>query len=466
MLVLTNHLHAQSCTFVSPTVQFVSITSNTSTGQCEYIVNLEFDVEVNGGNKYIFVHLWDQSRYHLGSGGTALPFTYATLPVDNAGSPDGILYSSLVNIGINSFDSPPAFYTSYPPDASVPMANPTTMPGITVTETPLNSTTSRYVIENVKIILPGPCAGTLPTFTGDAWSTNGASANQVQCAMPGFTFGALGPTASGTVTCSAAANSLSFTIAKDDSSTAADLNIDVYVDRNGDGLFNVADDAPAIDIDGDVNYHLTSSNSPLTINNNTLYYPASISANPTLKNRNLFLVLKNIVITNSGGTTTTFSDAFVREINNSCSALPVQFGEINAGIKNGHLQVNWQSLRETNCKDYEIQVSPNAMEWHTIGRVSSIAPAGNSDTPLNYSFSGSSAILGGLSFTVLLLSFFRKRMMRIGIILLAGMVVYSCAKESNRPQYDNQTIFLRIIQHDIDNSSPTYSGVVKVIREQ
>ncbi|MGE9310617.1 hypothetical protein ACLOAU_03190 [Niabella sp. CJ426] len=466
MFLLPNHLYAQSCTFVSPTVQFVSITSNASTGQCEYLVNLEFDVQVNGGNKYIFVHLWEQNKYHFGSGGTALPFNYATQPIDDAGSASGILYSSLVNIGINSFANPATFYTSYPPDATVPMANPATMPGITVTETPLNSTTSRYVIENLKIVLPGPCTGSLPTFTGDAWSTNGASANQVQCAMPGFTFTPEGPTANGTISCSSIANSLSFTIAKDANSTTADLNVDVYVDRNGDGLFNVADDAPAIDTDGDVNYHLTSSNSPLTINNNTLYYPASISANPALKNRNLFLVIKNIVIINNDGTTTTFSDAFVREINNSCSVLPVQFGEINANIKNGTLQINWQSLRETNCKDYEIQVSPNATEWHTIGSVSSIALGGNSDTPLNYSFSGKSAVLGGISFAILLLSVFRKRMTRIYVTLLAGMVIYSCAKESNSPQYDNPTIFLRIIQHDIDNGSPTYSRVVKVIREQ
>lgn len=464
-LLLTNHLHAQSCTFLSPTVQFVSITSNPSTGECEYLVNLEFDIQINGGNKYIFVHLWEQSKYHFGSGGTELPFTYATQPVDNAGSSSGILYSSLVNIGLNSFDNPSTFYTNYPPDATVPMANPITMPGITVTETPLSSTTSRYVIENVKIILPGPCTGTLPTFTGDAWSTNGASANQVQCAMPGFTFGAAGPAASGTVTCSTPANSLSFTIAKDTSSTAADVNIDVYVDRNGDGLFNIADDAPAIDSDGDINYHLTDANSPLTINNNTLYYPASISADPTLKNKNLFLVLKNIIITNSDGTTTTFSDAFVREVNNSCAILPVQFGEMSARIQNGNLQVSWQSLKETNCKDYEIQVSPNAREWHTVGRVSSMASHGNSDTLLNYSFSGKSAVLGGLSFIILLLSFFRKRMTRIGVFLLAGMVVYSCAKDSNSPQYDSQPIFLRIVQHDIDNISPTYSRVIKVVED-
>ncbi|MCH5716936.1 hypothetical protein [Niabella hibiscisoli] len=394
LVLLATRLFAQSCTFVSPTVQFVSITSNSSTGQCEYLVNLEFDIQVNGGNKYIFVHLWEQSKYHFGSGGTALPFAYATLPVDNAGSSSGILYSSLVNIGINSFDNPSTFYTNYPPDATVPMANASTMPGITVTETPLNGTTSRYLIENVKITLPGPCVGTLPTFTGDAWSTNGASANQVQCAMPGFTFGALGPIASGAVTCATPANLLSFTIAKDASSTAADVNIDVYVDRNGDGLFNIIDDAPAIDSDGDINYHLAGSNSPLTINNNTLYYPTSISADPILKNRNLFLVIKNIIITNSDGTTTIFNDAFVREINNSCSVLPIQFGEINARMKNSTLQVSWQSLRETNCKDYEIQVSSNATEWHTIGKVSSIALSGNSDIPLNYSFSGNSAVLG------------------------------------------------------------------------
>lgn len=457
--------YAQSCTFVSPTVQFVSVTSNPSTGQCEYIVNLEFDVQTNNGNKYIFVHLWEQSRYHFGSGGTALPFNYATQPVDDAGSASGILYSSLVNIGINSFGSPVAFYADYPPDGTVPMANPTSMPGITVTETALNSTTSRYVIENVKILLPGPCSGTLPVFTGDAWSTNGASANQVQCSMPGFTFAPQGPTANGTITCSSTANSLSFTIAKDGSSTAADVSVDVYVDRNGDGLFNITDDAPAIDSDGDINYHLTSSNSPLTINNNTLYYPASISADPALKNKNLFLVLKNIVITNSDGSTTTFSDAFVREINNSCSVLPVQWGDINARIKNGTLQVSWQSLRETNCKDYEIQVSSNATEWHTVGKVASLAGHGNSDTLLNYSFSGSSVVLGGLSLSILLLSFFRKRITRIGAILLAGLVIYSCAKESTHPQYDQQPIYLRILQHNIDNSSPTYSKVIKVVAD-
>ena len=123
LLLLTTQsykLHAQSCTFVSPTVQFVSISLNPSTGQCEYLVNLEFDVQTNNGNKFIFVHLWEQSKYHFGSRGTALPFNYATRPTDDAGSSSGILFSSLVNIGINSFVSSAAFYPTYPPDAVLP----------------------------------------------------------------------------------------------------------------------------------------------------------------------------------------------------------------------------------------------------------------------------------------------------------------------------------------------------------
>lgn len=459
---LSTNTQAQSCTFVSPTVQFVSITSNAITGKCEYLVNLEFDVQINGGNKYIFVHLWEQSRYHVGSGGTVLPFSYATQPTDDAGAPSGILYSSLVNIGINSFNEPASFYSTYPPDATVPMAHPATMPGLTVTETTVNSNTSRYVIENVKIVLPGPCTAN-PTFSGDAWSTNGASANQVQCKMEGFT--TFGPTADGSITCSDPANSLSFTIAKDGNSTATDLNVDVYVDRNGDGRFNSADDAPAIDTDGDIGYHITSANSPLTVTNSSVYYPASIAADPILAKRKLFVVLKNIVVTNSDATTTAFTDAFVKEITNGCATLPVKFGEVYASSKNGRLYVTWQSLRETNCRDYEIQGSPNGTGWHTIGRVASMANRGNSDVPLSYSFSETTMALGGLSLAALLLFLpvARKRTARTVTILVIAIIVYSCAKQSNNSRYNGETTFLRIIQHNTDNSSPTYSRVVKVV---
>lgn len=458
------NIKAQSCEFVSPTVQFISISSNPVTGNCEYLVNLDFDVQTNGGNKYVFVHLWKQDNYHFGSGGTALPFGYDTQPTDNIGAASGILFSSLVNIGINSFDEPASFYTGYPPDASVVMANPANMPGITVTEIPVNGTTSKYIIENVKIILPGPCTA-LPTFVGDAWSTNGASANQVQCSMPGYTFAPLGPTADGAVTCSSPANSFSFSIAKDPSSIAADCSVDVYVDRNGDGLFNLADDAPAIDTDGDVNYHITSSNSPLSISNNALYYPASISANPLLKNNALFLVLKNIVVTNADASTTTFSDAFVRKITNPCSTLPVSFGEVTATMKNHVLSVKWQTLKETNTKEYQVQVSPDGSTWHSIGVVKSLASNGKSEVPLHYSFTTTAAAWSGLALGVLVLALFSRRNKRWLFALLAGAMIYSCTKSNIPSASDGGSVFIRVAQYDTDSATPVYSKVVKVVTE-
>jgi hypothetical protein len=53
---------AQSCTFVSPTVDIIN-TQQQANGDCKIVFNLAFDIITNSGNKIIFVHLWKAANY-------------------------------------------------------------------------------------------------------------------------------------------------------------------------------------------------------------------------------------------------------------------------------------------------------------------------------------------------------------------------------------------------------------------
>ncbi|MCH5718578.1 hypothetical protein [Niabella hibiscisoli] len=147
------------------------------------------------------------------------------------------------------------------------------------------------------------------------------------------------------------------------------------------------------------------------------------------------------------------------------SVLPVSFGTVTAQIKDKNLSVNWETISETNCKQYAVEASVDGSNWTTIGTAASKAPGGNSDTALSYTFNFN---LAGASFAffglpALLLFIPRRRKYLLAAALLLGTVLVACNKNNNGTDIDtNHKVFVRIVQQDMDGST-SYSKAVEAV---
>ncbi|WP_114790776.1 BspA family leucine-rich repeat surface protein [Niabella yanshanensis] len=153
-------------------------------------------------------------------------------------------------------------------------------------------------------------------------------------------------------------------------------------------------------------------------------------------------------------------------------SLPVIFGEVNASLKNGMLQVNWATLTEKNNGHFDIEASADGAEFTKIGEVLPKFPDGNSSVPLQYEFSKKmssiilSACIGILALSSIGASFSRHKKARFSILLLAGigLSIISCTKSSLPQENKNSNFYIRIKQVDIDGNFKN-SAVVKVVKE-
>lgn len=147
------------------------------------------------------------------------------------------------------------------------------------------------------------------------------------------------------------------------------------------------------------------------------------------------------------------------------SVLPVHFGTVHASVSGKNLSVNWETIAETNCKQYTVEASTDGANWTAIGSAASKAPGGNSDTPLSYTFN---LDLSGLSLAffgapALLLFIPRRRKYLLAAAFILGIVTIACNKNTGDADIDaNSKLFVRIAQQDIDGSI-SYSKAVQAI---
>lgn len=65
--------------------------------------------------------------------------------------------------------------------------------------------------------------------------------------------------------------------------------------------------------------------------------------------------------------------------------LPVKWEDLNVDCKAGSPYINWKTATETNTKDFIVQASADAANWHNVDTV---AAAGNSQATITYKFTG------------------------------------------------------------------------------
>jgi len=145
---------------------------------------------------------------------------------------------------------------------------------------------------------------------------------------------------------------------------------------------------------------------------------------------------------------------------------------VKAILKGGSLIVNWATLTEFNNDYFEVEVSTDGKIFTSIGKVSSLAKDGNSDQPLEYTFSkavSKNALLLGVAALALAVGSFVAGRRKLGTMLLwacllLGGVSVSCSKKDSVALVEGKDIYVRIKQVDKDGSYK-YSKVVKVIVE-
>lgn len=151
------------------------------------------------------------------------------------------------------------------------------------------------------------------------------------------------------------------------------------------------------------------------------------------------------------------------------ATLPVIWGSIAASIEQNHLTVKWQTLSELNNEHFEIQASADGKSFISLGVLSSKAPGGTSETPLNYSFSKTLNDMAWGSTLIALLAgitmLYSRRRLPAALFICIGCVsvLYSCTQKDPQAIYnDNKNYFIRIAQVDADGTM-SYSPVIKTV---
>ncbi|WP_346239222.1 hypothetical protein ABDK00_010830 [Niabella insulamsoli] len=155
------------------------------------------------------------------------------------------------------------------------------------------------------------------------------------------------------------------------------------------------------------------------------------------------------------------------------SALPVNFGAIDASVKDGILLIRWQTLSENNNSRFEMQLSVDGEHFSKVGTVFSKASDGYSNLTLDYEFnmelSDFSPLLGwgglmALFFTGVM-GACRKRRLIVALIFGVTLFSFSCQKNDAPIKLGEQKhVFVRVAQID-KNGDIKYSNTYKVDME-
>jgi hypothetical protein len=369
-LVSFNKLQAQ-CALSNVNVSLNSAVTNGN-GTCTINFDLSFDIENNGGNKYIWINLWKSTDYALI---TPSPYhkngNLADAPkldqLDGAGNTN----DPIAVIGLNNDALPFSYLTSYPAD-----------PG---NITPLSSATAptnvngHIELKNLQVTIPGACAGLV--IQGDVWSSQANSSNaKIHCLSAGISFYG-DPTISGFMNCGADTKQFSLSV-QTVSTSDLTVNYKVYADKGTIGTYDDGTDVL-----------IYTSPSPIVVNSLTTHTLSNQGYSSAYKNDPLIVVLN--VLTPFGKTITgviPFAE---------CIPLPVHFKSFNAIRSNSSVvSVSWTTAMEQNSKGFYVQKNVNG-EWKTVAYVESQAVNGNSSSDLNYSYTDANTEKGITQYRIL-----------------------------------------------------------------
>jgi hypothetical protein len=351
-------LQAQSCTLSNFTIDQNSTTQVG--GNCLINVDISFDLAHNNGFKHMWIHLWPTSIY------PTLPYSGRPTAAELANTAGNIGLD--ITNGSGSTPSTVTLQTSYP-------GGGVTVTGATVS---LSAGTGaggsdRVTITGVVLMVAGSC-GSSASITGDAWGTNSASQNSVQCLNQGsINFVANDPTITGFKVCSTP-RTLNIGIQTLSSSNIS-VSYTLYKD-DGDAIFEPGTQDISV-----------GSAGPFTINSGSPYSASGVTYtgnNVPGENSSIWVAVTS---SNSAGTQ-------ISLFQNQCAALPVGLKSFTASRNRSNVGLTWVTTFEENNSGFELQRSLGSGGWEVVTFVATKAPNGNSTENLTYTYTDMNSFKG------------------------------------------------------------------------
>ncbi|MFT3827094.1 MAG: T9SS type A sorting domain-containing protein [Chitinophagaceae bacterium] len=340
----SHQIYGQACTVSNITVTLNSALTNA--GNCQVNIDLSWDQQNNGGNKYTNLHIWSTANYP--------GLSYANPPTlsDLANAIGTIVIA-------NPTTATPTLNATYPNAPATTMLSAASVQKVYVSGSGIN-TINRFTIKGIVFTAPGSCSNPV-SIKADIWSSNSNSDNAVQCADPNHQFFVNNPLVSGSLICSPRQFNVSISNLSNVSQQAV---FTVYADDVFPGTLDAAD--------------------PVLYTSGTITLPASgvyTSGGIAYSTYPLDNVWVRVQVTGNTYSTTTLI------INGCPNTLPVGLLSFNgARQSNSSVLLKWETAFEANNKGFEIQRKTGEGNFQAIGFVSSSARDGNSNSLLTYQF--------------------------------------------------------------------------------
>jgi hypothetical protein len=356
------HLKAQ-CSGSNLNVTIKSITSTA--GGCQVVMDMSFTGDFNNGNKFAFIHLWENApvnnypniSYTAAPTAAQLANAVATIVIADPGKPSAALYSQ------------------YPPNTSVP---------VQYTGVGFTKVGTTYSLTNVVINLS--TCGQPVTIKGDVWASQADDGQVVHCFNTGtITLLLNNPVVAGFKQCGSRLLNLSFT------NGHATLNesvvIEVFIDNNNSGIIDAGDiDITSLLSPSLPNPLLLAANSSQAFSGMSY---APYSSQPIYDTKPIIV---RAVATAPAAASVTINKNNIGFLG-SCSSLPVSFKSFTASRNHATVVLKWETATEQNSKAFAIERNVNGT-WQQIASVPTLANGGNSQSVLSYSYSDLNAIKG------------------------------------------------------------------------
>lgn len=344
------------CTVTNVAIQLKSIVSVGD--QCQVVFDFSWDEDVNPGNKYACIHLWRSDQYPaLEANGLAYH------PTSNWPTATDLTNAIATIVIENNGGLTPTIGTQYDPDPTVPVLSN----GLDVVKEEIaSSNMERMTVRNISLTIPN-CTGT--SITGDIWASQAENGHNVHCVSSDVSIIVGNPRITGFLNCEIPRQYS--TQIKNVGDAPITITYNVYVDE-GDGLYEPTAHDLKITTTPIGPYTLAAGQ---TYNSGLQSYLPYSETKP-YSDHDLWVQ----VITEG------FPNYTVYRIENTCSPLPVHLSSFTAIRKNSMVELKWGTSTELNNKGFEIQREIGAGNFQTIAFVATIAPLGNSQGNLVYSF--------------------------------------------------------------------------------
>ena len=357
------HLNAQ-CSVSNFNIVIKSVTSQSN--GCKVTMDITFSGNINNGNKYAFIHLWESSPVN-----NYPSLTYASVPTAAQ------LANAAATIVLQDPGKPTMALSSvYPPDPSVP---------VIYNGVGFSKSGTTYTLTNVSVIV-STCSQPV-VLRGDTWATQSGNASVVHCYNQGtITMLLNNPLISGFKQC-IVPRLLNLAFNNNNTTLAESVDTHVYLDMNSSNSVDSGD----IEITSVLSPAIPN---PLNLAGNTSQSFTGMSYAPysTQPSYDNVPIIVQAIATAPGAASVTMTKTNITFLG-SCISLPVTFTSFTATRYHSTVLLKWETATEQNNSGFAIETMVDNV-WRQVGYVPSAAPGGNSTSPLDYQYTDANSAKG------------------------------------------------------------------------